>query len=198
MVRVAAERDRIGTLSLLVAPSLIVAPYERLQTYARRRNAQADYLRFPDAHKRFNPVMQTPFAKADFWPSDETSRQGWQSAPLPALAQDPGRWRTKEGCHPWEDAFWNIQIGEHETRWVWKLLRDALSHWNVVNCDRGHRLFDEGGVMERLLFYRAHDDRGPWDIVSVSPDGFLTFLECWSAFLAGGAAREVLLASEAA
>ncbi|HWD41554.1 MAG TPA: hypothetical protein VG944_22105, partial [Fimbriimonas sp.] len=49
MVRVAAERDRIGTLSLLVAPSLIVAPYERLQTYARRRNAQADYLRFPDA-----------------------------------------------------------------------------------------------------------------------------------------------------
>lgn len=32
----AAERDRICTLAL--APALIVAPYERLQTYARRPN----------------------------------------------------------------------------------------------------------------------------------------------------------------
>ena len=40
----ATERDRIGTLSLMVAPSLIIAPYERLQTYARRKNPQADFL----------------------------------------------------------------------------------------------------------------------------------------------------------
>jgi hypothetical protein len=60
---------------------------------------------------------------------------------------------------------------------VWKLLRDALSHWNVVNSDRDHRIFHEGGVMERLLFYRSHDDRSPWDVLSVSPDAFLVFLK---------------------
>ncbi|HWD41250.1 MAG TPA: hypothetical protein VG944_20570, partial [Fimbriimonas sp.] len=140
----------------------------------------------------------TPFAKADFWPSGGRSQQDWRGAQLLAMARDPVGWSTKDGHRPWEGAFWNTQIGDLETRWVWKLLRDALSHWNVVNSDREHRIFDEGGVMERLLFYRAHDDRGPWDVVSVSPNGFLTFLQCWSAFLAGGAAREVLLASEAA
>ena len=46
MKRAAAAKDRIGSLSLLIAPSLIVAPYERLQRYARRQNAQADYPRF--------------------------------------------------------------------------------------------------------------------------------------------------------
>jgi hypothetical protein len=44
MKKVAEERDRVGTLGLLVAPALLVAPYERLQTYARRKNPQADYL----------------------------------------------------------------------------------------------------------------------------------------------------------
>ena len=51
---------------------------------------------------------------------------------------------------------------------------------------------------QRLLFYRATNDNGPWDVISVSPEAFLTFLEAWAAFLSRGFAREVLAASEAA
>ena len=67
--------------------------------------------------------------------------------------------------------------------WVWKLLRDALSHWNVASSDLAHRMFDEAGVMERLLFYRSHNEQS-WDILSVTPDAFLVFFEAWATFLA--------------
>jgi hypothetical protein len=49
MKAIAAKQDRVGSMSLLIAPALIVAPYERLQAHAQRKNPQADYLRFPDA-----------------------------------------------------------------------------------------------------------------------------------------------------
>jgi len=67
MMDVAARRDRVGSLSLLIAPALIVAPYERLQTTAARKNQQMDYDRFPDTHLRFNAVMETSFREAGFW-----------------------------------------------------------------------------------------------------------------------------------
>src|SRR5438309_1887865 len=104
---------------------------------------------------------------------------------------------TPEGFEPWQEEFWSVPIIKQETRWVWKLLRDALSHWNVVNSDRAHRVFHEGGVMERLIFYRSHDGR-TWDVLSVPPEAFLAFLEAWTTFLARGVARELLSASEAA
>jgi hypothetical protein len=58
--------------------------------------------------------------------------------------------------------------------------------------------FGSKATWQRLLFYRATNDNGPWDVISVSPEAFLTFLEAWAAFLSRGFAREVLAASEAA
>jgi hypothetical protein len=199
MIRVAAERDRIGSLSLLIAPSLIVAPYERLQTYARRRNVQADYLRFPDAHRRFDAVMQGRFRDAPFWGEEgRAALAGWKVSQVPHLGRDPALWQTRQGYRPQHDEFWHVDIASQQTRWVWKFLRDALAHWNVANADEGHHTFHEGGVMQRLVLYRAPDDNAPWDIISVSPEAFLGFLEDWTRFLSRGLAREMLAATEAA
>ena len=52
--------------------------------------------------------------------------------------------------------------------------------------------------MERLLFYRAPTETAPWDIVSVSPEAFLAFLEAWATFLSKGLASKLLAESEAA
>jgi hypothetical protein len=59
MKDLAANRDRVGSLSLLIAPALIVTPYERLQTQDRRKNPQRDYARFADARIQFDRVMGT-------------------------------------------------------------------------------------------------------------------------------------------
>jgi len=195
----AAQRDRMGSLSLLIAPALIVAPYERLQTYARRRNPQADYLRFPEAHKEFNAVMEAPFRDAAFWTAQtKGSSTEWLGGQVNRISSDPSIWKSRNGLKLSQNEFWAVDIGAKETRWVWKLLRDALSHWNVANSDRQHRSFDEGGIMQRLLFYRSHDDNGPWDIVSVSPEAFIAFLEAWTVFLSQGFGHEMLAESEAA
>jgi hypothetical protein len=199
MKDLASQRDRVGSLSLLIAPALIVAPYERLQTHARRKNPQADYLRFPKAHKEFNAVMAAPFRDAAFWTAQtKRSSADWLGGQIDRIASDPAVWETRKGHKLSQNDFWTIDIGARETRWVWKLLRDALSHWNVANSDKHHRTFDEGGIMQRLLFYRSHDDEGPWDIVSVSPEAFIAFLEAWTVFLSHGFGHQMLAESEAA
>lgn len=199
MKAVATERDRIGSLSLLIAPALIVAPYERLQTHARRKNPQADYLRFPDAHERFNAVMDIPFRTAAFWNRNTNkSVMDWRGSQVDRITSDPAAWETRQGHRLWDLEFWTVDISIQQTRWVWKFLRDALSHWNVANADHLYRRFDEDGTMQRLLFYRALNKDGPWDIVSVSPEDFLVFLEAWTTFLSQGLAGRLLAESEAA
>ena len=199
MKEVAKASNRIGSLSLLVAPALLVAPYERLQQYAKRKNPQADYLAFPEAHKAFDRVMRTPFGKAEFWKAGGGAGIGeWRASQVERITADPSAWRTKAGHRLGQDAFWTVDLAAMETKDVWKYLRDALAHWNVATSDARYRHFDSQGTMERLLFYRAYDDKGPWDIISVTTEGFLGFLEAWATFLSQGLTLEVLAASRAA
>src|SRR5437867_2479005 len=150
-VPIAASADRIGSFSLLVAPALITAPYERLQTYANRKNPQADYLRFPEAHRQFDDVMRSPFAKAPFWTSDgRVTAHSWRCGQVVSGIRDPVDWRSASGHHPWDAAFWSGEILPWETRPVWKSLRDSLAHWNVVTSDRQCRVFEASGTMELL------------------------------------------------
>ena len=51
--------------------------------------------------------------------------------------------------------------------------------------------------MEQLLLYRADQDAGPWDVIAVSPEAFLSFLKSWAEFLAHGLAHELLVATAA-
>lgn len=195
---IAAARDRIGSLSLLVAPALIIAPYERLQTYAGRKNPQADYLRFTGAHHQFDRLMRSPFGQASFWTEDTLpTTSEWRCSQVVRGIAAPDAWQTVDGLYPWEPAFWSDSILRWETRRVWKSLRDSLAHWNVATSDRECRNFDENGVMERLLLYRSDRDKGPWDIVGVSPAAFFVFLTSWAQFLSQGLAREILIASAA-
>lgn len=199
MMGLAEHRDRVGSLALLIAPALIVAPYERLQTHARRKSPQADYLRFPDAHKKFNAVMGALFCDAAFWtPQTKKSSTDWLGGQIDRISNDPSRWEAPGGHRLSQSEFWTVDVGAKNTRWVWKLLRDALSHWNVANSDQRYHAFDEGGIMQRFLFYRSRRDSGPWDVVSVSPEAFIAFLEAWTAFLSRGFAHEALVATEAA
>lgn len=199
MKELASQRDRIGSLSLLIAPALIVAPYERLQTHKPRKNPQRDYSRFVHHRKRFDAVMKTPFGEAEFWMAKTTRGSAdWLASEVSQVTADPSDWKTREGRRPCQKDFWLVDIKSKETRWVWELLRDSLSHWNVACADEHHSVFDEGGIMKRLLFYRSHKDSGPWDVISVSTNAFLDFLEGWTTLLSQGFVLEMLAASEAA
>jgi hypothetical protein len=193
---VAARRDRLGSLSLLIAPALLTAPYERLQTYARRTNPQADFLQFSDAHLEFDRVMLSPFGQAAFWTErTRATTFEWRCSEVVHNIATPQSWQTVDGRQPSEDGFWSDSIVRWQTRRVWKALRDSLAHWNVVTSDRDYRTFDESGTMEQFLLYRSDSDAGPWDVIAVSPEAFFSFLKSWAEFLSHGFAHEVLVAS---
>ncbi len=196
---IAASLDRKGSLGLLIAPALIIAPYERLQRHGRRTNPQADYLRFPRAYQEFDRVMCSPFGRAAFWTHETRSTASdWRCSKVIRDIATPHSWQTARGLRPNEAGFWSNDILNWETRRVWKALRDSLAHWNVVTSERDYRNFDESGTMEQFLFYRSDQDEGPWDAIAVSPDAFLGFLKSWAGFLSRGPAREVLAATAAA
>jgi hypothetical protein len=199
MKNIAARRDRMGSLSLLIAPALIVAPYERLQTHDRRQNPQADYRRFDEARKEFDAVMKTPFREAAFWTAQTKGLSAeWLGGQVDLITNNPSEWKTRKGHTLSQNEFWTVDVGAIETQLVWKLLRDALSHWNVATSDQRYLNFDEVGTMQRLLFYRSYNGKPPWDIVSVSTDAFIAFLEAWTTFLSHGFAHDMLAMSEAA
>jgi len=99
---IAARSDRIGSLSLLVAPALLTAPYERLQTYTRRKNPQADYLRFSDAHREFDRVMLSPFGQAAFWTAaTRPTTSEWRCSQVAHNIATPASWQTSvRACRP--------------------------------------------------------------------------------------------------
>jgi hypothetical protein len=128
-------------------------------------------------HKQFNAVMETPFCEATFWnPSAKKSVIDWRGGQVARITNDPTEWKTLGGHKPWQAEFWTVDVSIQQTRWVWRFLRDALSHWNVASADRSYRNFDEDGTMQRLLFYRAPDDNGSytlkrWKVTKVETGG---------------------------
>ena len=195
---IAAGSDRIGSFALLVAPALITTPYERLQTYARRKNPQADYLRFPDAHQQFDRLMLSPFGEAALWTAaSRATIAAWRCSRVVSNIATPHEWQTTDGRQPSDGAFWSDDILGWETRRVWK--RSAI-RWHIGMLLRPTAITatsTESGIMEQFLLYRSNRDTGPWDVIAVSPDAFFSFLKSWAEFLGHGLAHEVLVASAA-
>jgi hypothetical protein len=195
---IAAKDDLVGSLCLVTAHALVIAPYERLQTYSRRMNPQKDFLQFQSAHKQFDTAMTTPFFDAPFW-TEETRPMAreWRNSRVVRNISFPSEWQTDAGAKPHEAQFWSNDVPNWETRFVWKSLRDSLAHWNVVTSDQTYN-FGHDASLERLLFYRSDNDRGPWDVIGVPVEVFSKFLRCWATFLANGFVRDALAASGSA
>jgi hypothetical protein len=81
---------------------------------------------FSRSHARFNSVMQAHFEEAEFWagPSKATVVE-WKGSQVPRITREPSEWQTDTGYKPCQDEFWYVSIAQKETRWIWKLLRDA-------------------------------------------------------------------------
>ena len=185
----AIQRDAIGTFSLMIAPSLLIAPYERLQTCGRRVSPQRDFDRFPEEKRRFDEAMAGPIGEAAFWQGiDPRHKSDWRYGKIFRNIKRPADWENEAGAKCHEAGFWTKDIRDVATGEVWKYLRDALSHWNVVTTDQ---VFRQEGYMVYLAFFSAPNDKGPWHLVVTTPESFLSFLKAWAAFLSEELPRAV-------
>lgn len=143
-------------------------------------------------------IMDQKLSEADVWEDQAPSAKTWLVTQAKAITSDPAQWTAlHEVSGPHDPKFWNGDALNMKTLTVLELLRDALAHWNVATSDNSMRHFNDKYAMNRFFFYRAKSARGPWDVISMPAESFLTFLKGWAALLSGGEGRERLRSREA-
>ncbi len=124
----AKEADLVGSFSLLVAGTVLTMPYERMKA--------GHFLHQPedgDLSEALKLLRKTTFRNAPFW-RDEPP-EGWRQARLLGEVRDAHVWRDTKGRHPFSHGAEN-SIGRRSTDEVIRVIRNALSHGNVVYLNK--------------------------------------------------------------
>jgi len=163
----AVARGREVTLSLMVASSAFLVPYERLRSNGRYEHPAKDRNKFPEAANKLNQLFEQKFIGSEVWPYDVSS---WSSGELKSIEGEVENWRelrNPKSISP------NKQVKS-----VLGILRKALGHGNIYT--RG------GSIIETLVFVSAIEDSGKfigYRYIQMSPVDFRRFLLCWFKFL---------------
>ncbi len=122
----ARERDLLGSFGLLVASAVLTIPYERMK--------HGHFLyRVEDADlgAAFKSLEKGRFLEAEFWRG--TNPGIWREYRITGdQIDEPEHWKEIDtGLHPFEPEA-NDRIGGHSPENVIRLIRNALSHGNII------------------------------------------------------------------
>jgi hypothetical protein len=160
-------KGREVTLSLMVASSAFLVPFERLRSGGRNEHPAKDHNKFPEAANKLNQLFERKFVGSEVWPYDVSS---WTSGKLASIEGEVDGWaelRKPKAISP-----------DKQVRSVLGILRNALAHGNIYT--KG------GSIIEALIFVSAIEGDGKYigyRYTQVSPVDFRRLLLCWFKFL---------------
>jgi len=163
-------RNREVTLSLVVAAAGFVVPFERLKPDGQYKHPSGDREMYPEIANQLTALLSHKFLGSSLHPELETTWQNYGK--LKTIEGDPERWGLKE------KSFSKNVSG------VVKTIRNAMAHGN---------LFTRGNPIEEILFVSVNSkpvnaentirEVVYYSVISVSPEGFLSFLRNWFGFI---------------
>lgn len=103
-------------------------PYERMKAGHFLHTAQD-----ADLAAALKQLQKTAFLSAPFWQSAPAG--GWRQSRIVGDVAIAGAWTDTKGLHPFSDAAEN-SIGRRSTDDVIRVIRNALSHGNVVYLNK--------------------------------------------------------------
>ncbi len=180
MEPVARKRDLIGSFSLLVAAAAFTIPYER----AKARHVLAQPFNEADLYSSLEDLEQTPLLKAPLW--DGHSPGQWTYGRVKDVGK--GDWINVPQGTPLHEMVHDT-MSKRKSRDVFRVIRNALAHGNIVYLDESRR--ERAG---RKVFYLAflshyHETKaeqeadGTLRMVMVPEADFLNFVKCWVKWL---------------
>ena len=163
----AVAKGREVTLSLMVASSAFLVPYERLKSNGRHEHPAKDKNKFPEAAVKLNQLLEQKFIGSEIWPYSVSS---WSSGGLASIEGEVDSWAELRKPKPISP--------EKYVKSVLSILRKALAHGNI---------YTKGSpTIEALVFMSAIEQDGKfigYRYAHVSPVDFRRFLLCWFKFL---------------
>jgi hypothetical protein len=177
----AREKDLYGTFSIMLASSILLIPWERVRnkhplTQEHGGNLQAS----------LKELEKQKWLEADFWGSAEPG--DWRFSRIMGDPNDVRDWRDDHDRPSFSrDA---NTIGRRKARHVFRVLRNALAHGNMLYLDADGRE-TPGNRVEHLAFlsrYEEDDEQKAnaetYRLVTVREADFLTFVRAWGRWVA--------------
>jgi len=179
---VAREKDLYGTFSIMLASSILLVPWERV------RNS--------------HPLTQEHGGKLQV-SLQELKRQRWPEARFWNRA-NPGDWRFSRimgdpnNVRDWQDNEGRPSfgpeantIGKRNADEVFRVLRNALAHGNILYLDAEGRE-TPGHRVEHLAFLSRCEESEDqkrnaetYRLVTVREEDFMTFIRAWARWVVG-------------
>ena len=180
----ARQHELVGSLSILIASSAILIPYERM----RSRHPMHHKGRDTDLSKALKSLEKREFfCKAQFW--NDSSPGDWRFSRIMTDPYDTYGWRDEAGKHPLALDAKNT-IDERKAGDVLRVVRNAIAHGNIVYLnDNG--IEQAGTKVEFLAFlsrYEENEDSRTFPetyrVVVTTEENFLRFVKQWTTWIA--------------
>jgi hypothetical protein len=178
----ARKKELVASFALLVASAVFLIPYERMKGRHPMRTGEDD-----DLTKALRQLeREHKFLTAPFWAGANAG--AWRFSRIMKNANDTFCWCDETGVHPMSDKAKNY-IGERTAGEVLRVIRNALSHGNVVYLDaEGHE--ERGAEVQYLGFlsrYEESDEQKKvaetYRLVATTEDTFLAFVKAWAIWI---------------
>lgn len=177
----ARRKNLVGSFSLMIAPSLFLIPYERLDKKHPLREGQKE----PGVYEALKRVSRQKFLEAEFWSSRPSA--SWRFGRIVSPVNDTFGWRTSGGVHPF--AVEESDITGAAVDKVVRVVRNSLAHGNIVYLDE-HGTETQGAMLHYLAFLSRYEETEEqrkisetYRMVATTEEGFLSFLKEWANWL---------------
>lgn len=193
----ARRKQLVASFSLLAACSVLTIPFERNKAEHPLRDRE----RYPDVASALDRVMKQKFVEAELWSGEypkawRFTNVQWNPDSTP---DDTRSWRGPDHLHPMVADAENT-IEREKVRDVFRVIRNALAHGNVIYLDASG-VESRGKAVHDIAFLSRRDPNDKakgYFLVAAPEEGFLSLVKCWTKWLTKLPKDERLLFVEAA
>lgn len=185
--QIARENDLYGTFSVMLAASILIVPWERANGRHPLTQEQGG-----DLHTGLRRLERQRWLQAEFWRVVPTGK--WRFSRIMGDPNDVRGWSDDQGrpsFSPEANTVGRRQVGE-----VFRVLRNALAHGNIVYLDeRGQET--AGAHVRHIAFLSRYEESEEdrknaetYRLVTVRETQFLLFVKAWASWVADHHGRD--------
>jgi len=173
----------VGSFCLLIASSVLIIPFERMQM----RHPMQRRGRDNDLNVALSRLKKERFCEAAFWNSKDPGE--WRLSRIMQFPNDSSRWIDENGTHPMAPGAKNSILNRNAYE-VLRVIRNALAHGNVIylNSD-GLEL--RNSELQYLGFLSRYEETPEQQTISstyrllvATDECFLQFIKAWARWVA--------------
>ena len=186
---IAEGNDLVGTFSVMLASSVLIIPWERARNRHPLTQEQGGELQ-----RRFRQIERSRWLAAEFWQRDVPT--SWRFSRIMGDPNNVPGWTDEQDRNSFSHEANTIQ--RRRVREVFRVLRNALAHGNVIYLD-ALGMETPGNRVEHLAFLSRYEETDEqrqgaetYRLVTVKERDFLDFVRGWASWVSRVAADDDL------